>query len=308
MSEQPPSAVNMHGAVDLSSLAAPPPPPPGENTPDGLVIDVTEATLNDVIQRSAQVPIVVLLWQVGEAQSAQISGTLEQVVTEYAGKFMVARIDVAANPRVAQVFQVQSVPTVVAVLKGQPVPLFQGAYPPDQVRQVMDELLKVAQENGVTGTVEAAGAPEEGEQEPAEPPLPPHLQAAYDAIEADDLDGAAAAFESALNENPKDTEAAAGLAQVHLLQRITGLDQAAVLQRAQEAPAGDLQAQLPAADLEVASGKLTEGYTRLLQAVRVSAGQDKETVRARLVDLFQLAPEGSEAVAKARRDLATALF
>src|SRR5690625_2018421 len=125
MSEQPPSAVNMHGAVDLSSLAAPPPPPPGENTPDGLVIDVTEATLNDVIQRSAQVPIVVLLWQVGEAQSAQISGTLEQVVTEYAGKFMVARIDVAANPRVAQVFQVQSVPTVVAVLKGQPVPLFQ---------------------------------------------------------------------------------------------------------------------------------------------------------------------------------------
>src|SRR5699024_2494300 len=141
-----------------------------------------------------------------------------------------------------------------------------------------------------------------------EPPLPPHLQAAYDAIEADDLDGAAAAFESALNENPKDTEAAAGLAQVHLLQRITGLDQAAVLQRAQEAPAGDLQAQLPAADLEVASGKLTEGYTRLLQAVRVSAGQDKETVRARLVDLFQLAPECSEAVAKARRDLATALF
>src|SRR5699024_6685706 len=195
MSEQPPSAVNMHGAVDLSSLAAPPPPPPGENTPDGLVIDVTDAALNDVIQRSAQVPVVVLLWQVGEAQSAQIGGTLEQVVTEYAGKFVVARVDVAANPRVAQVFQVQSVPTVVAVLKGQPVPLFQGTYPPDQVRQVIDELLKVAQENGVTGTAESGGPPED-EQEPAEPPLPPHLQAAYDAIEADDLDGAAAAFES----------------------------------------------------------------------------------------------------------------
>src|SRR5699024_5278883 len=144
--------------------------------------------------------------------------------------------------------------------------------------------------------------------EPAEPPLPPHLQAAYDAIEADDLDGAAAAFESVLNDNPKDAEAAAGLAQVHLLQRISGLDSATVFQSAEAASAGDLQAQLPAADLEVASGKLAEGYARLLQAVRVTAGADKETVRARLVDLFQLAPEGSEAVAKARRDLAIALF
>lgn len=307
MSEQPPSAVNMQGAVDLSSLAAPPPPPPGQNTPDGLVLDVNETTFNDVIQRSSQVPVVVLLWQVGEAQSTQISGTLEQVVTEYAGKFIVARVDASANPRVAQAFQVQSVPTVVAVLKGQPVPLFQGSYPPDQVRQIMDELLKVAQENGVTGTVDT-GQQESEDAEPAEPALPPHLQAAYDAIEADDLDGAAAAFETVLNDNPRDVEAQAGLAQVHLLQRITGLDQASVFQRAQEAPAGDLEAQLPAADLEVAAGKLADGYGRLLQAVRVSAGESKETVRARLVDLFQLAPEGSEAVAKARRDLATALF
>lgn len=307
MSEQSPSAVNMQGAVDLSSLAAPPPPPPGEDTPDGLVLDVNEATFNDVIQQSSQVPVVVLLWQVGEPQSSQISGTLEQVVTEYAGKFVVARIDAAANPQVAQVFQVQSVPTVVAVLKGQPVPLFQGAYPADQVRQIIDELLKVAQENGVTGTVDA-GQQQDADEQPPEPALPPHLQAAYDAIEADDLDGAAAAFESVLNDNPKDAEAAAGLAQVHLLQRITGLDQASVFQRADAAGAGDLDAQLPAADLEVASGKLAEGYGRVLQAVRVSAGENKETARARLVDLFQLAPEGSEEAAKARRNLALALY
>src|SRR5699024_10277036 len=176
------------------------------------------------------------------------------LVTEQRGKFVLARIDVAANPRLAQAFQVQAVPAAMAVIKGQPVPLFQGAPAAEQIRPVLDQLLQLAKENGVTGEVDAGEQAEESE-EPAEPPLPPHLQAAYDAIEADDLDSAIAAFEQAIKENPADAEAAAGLAQVQLLQRIAGLDPAQVLQRATEAKAGDLDAQLPAADLEVAGGR-----------------------------------------------------
>lgn len=307
MSQQPPPSINLHGAVDLSAMAAPPPPPPSADTPEGLVLDLTEETFNDVVEQSNQVPVLVLLWQVGEGQSIQLNTTLQTLVTEYAGKFVLARIDVAANPRLAQVFQVQTVPAALAVLKGQPVPLFQGAPSAEQVRPVLDQLLDLAKENGVTGTVDA-GEQAEADEEPAEPPLPPHIQAAYDAIEADDLDGAAAAFSQAINENPADTEAAAGLAQVQLLQRIGGLDPAQVLQRADEAPAGDLDAQLPAADLEVAGGRVAEGFARLLQAIRVTAGEDKERARVRLLELFKLAPEDDLAVIKARRDLATALY
>ncbi|HLS61750.1 MAG TPA: tetratricopeptide repeat protein [Ruania sp.] len=307
MSQQPPPSINLHGAVDLSALAAPPPPPPNAATPAGLVTDVTEETFNDVIQQSNQVPVLVLLWQVGEGQSIQLNSTLETLVTEQRGKLVLARIDVAAHPRLAQAFQVQAVPAAMAVIKGQPVPLFQGAPATEQIRPVLDQLLQLAKENGVTGEVDTGQQPEEGE-EPAEPPLPPHLQAAYDAIEADDLDGAVAAFEHAINENPADAEAAAGLAQVQLLQRIAGLDPEQVLQRATEAKAGDLDAQLPAADLEVAGGRLAEGYTRLLQAVRVTAGDDRERARLRLLELFRIAPDDDPAVVKARRDLAIALY
>ena len=252
--------------------------------------------------------MLVLLWQVGEGQSIQLNTTLQTLVTEQAGKFVLARIDVAANPRLAQVFQVQAVPAALAVIKGQPVPLFQGAPALEQVRPVLDQLLQLAQEHGVTGTVDTGQEPGADEEEPAQPPLPPHIQAAYDAIEADDLDGAAAAFQQAINENPADAEAAAGLAQVQLLQRIGGLDPAQVLQRATEAPAGDLDAQLPAADLEVAGGRLSEGYARLLQAIRVTAGADKEQARVRLLELFRLAPDDAPEVVKARRDLAIALY
>lgn len=306
MTQQPPPSINLHGAVDLSALAAPPPPPPSADTPDGLVLDVTEETFNDVIQQSNQVPVLVLLWQVGEGQSIQLNTTMQTLVTEQAGKFVLARVDVAAHPRLAQVFQVQAVPAAVAVIKGQPVPLFQGAPAAEQVRPVLDQLLQLAQEQGVTGTVDTGQEP--GTEEETEPPLPPHIQAAYDAIEADDLDGAAAAFEQAVTENPADVEAAAGLAQVQLLQRISGLDPAQVLQRATEAPASDLDAQLPAADLEVAGGRLAEGYARLLQVIRVTAGEDKERARVRLLELFRLAADDAPEVVKARRDLAIALY
>ncbi|UFU02105.1 tetratricopeptide repeat protein [Ruania suaedae] len=308
---QPDTPVNLHGAVDLSAIAAPKPPAPSQDTPAGLVVDVTEASLNDIVQQSMSVPVVVMLWQVGEGSSLQLGPTMESLAVEYQGQFLLARIDVAANPRVAQVFNVQSVPSVVAIIKGQPLPLFQGAYPAEQIRSVLDQVMQAASENGVTGRVETGAAEdtEAGEAaEPAEPPLPPHIQAAYDAIEADDLDGAAAAFTEALNQNPRDAEASAGLAQVELLRRLTGLDPEAVLAAAEQAGPGDVEAQLPAADVEVASGRLADGFSRLLATIRVTAGPDREAAHKRLVELFQLAPEDSPEVVKARRGLAVALY
>ena len=216
-----------------------------------------------------------------------------------------------AHPQIAQAFQVQAAPTVVAVIKGQPLPLFQGAQPLEQIRAVIDEVLRVAAENGVTGRIEgvADAAGEEGqEQQEAEEPLPPHIQAAYDAIENDDLDGAAAAFEQALKENPADTEAKAGLAQVELGRRLTGVDIQQVLTTVAQAAPGDVDAHLAASDVEAASGQFEQAFNRLISVVRVTAGDERERARKRLLELFLMVPEDSPELLKARRDLAVALY
>ncbi|WP_154795093.1 tetratricopeptide repeat protein [Occultella kanbiaonis] len=309
---QPPPSLNLRGAVDLSALSGPPPGqrPAGGTTPGGdagggAVVDVTEATFNDVVQQSAQVPVVVALYQPGEANSDELMPVLTELAGSYAGRFLLARVDVTTSPRIAQAFQVQAVPSVLAVMKGQPLPLFQGAYPAEQIRQVLDELLRVAAENGVSGQLDVSG--EEPEEAP-EPELPPLIQAAYDAIEADDLDGAAAAFEQALKENPADAEAKAGLAQVNLLRRLNGVDAISALTAARDAAPGDLPVQLVAADVEIGAGQLAAGYARVIGVIRVTAGPEREEARLRLLDLFLLAPEDSQELIKARRDLAVALF
>ncbi|TDE95999.1 tetratricopeptide repeat protein [Occultella glacieicola] len=307
---QPPSSLNLHGAVDLSALAGPPPgkqpaAAAGPSGGGGAVIDVTEATFNDVVQKSAQVPVVVALYQNAEANSDQLMPVLTELAGSYAGRFLLARVDVATSPRIAQAFQVQAVPSVLAVMKGQPLPLFQGAYPAEQIRQVLDELLRVAAENGVSGQVDASV---EEPAEAPEPELPPLIQAAYDAIEADDLDGAAAAFEQALKENPADAEAKAGLAQVNLLRRLNGVDAIGALNAARDAAAGDVPVQLTAADVEIGAGQLAAGFARIIGVIRVTAGQERDEARLRLLDLFLLAPDDAPELLKARRDLAVALY
>ncbi|HLS14808.1 MAG TPA: tetratricopeptide repeat protein [Beutenbergiaceae bacterium] len=305
-------SLNLRGAVDLSSLGAPADQAGtgGDAPASGAVQDVTAATFNDLVQRSTQVPVIVDLRSPRSPASTELSATLQTLAAEYGGRFLLARVDVDAHPQIAQAFQAQGAPTVCAVLKGQPLPLFQGPQPVDQIRAVLDEVLRVAAENDVTGTVDVGPAEEDQDQEEevAEEPLPAHIQAAYDAIEADDLDGAAQAFEQALSENPADGEAKAGLAQVELGRRLQGVDYSQVLTTAAQAAPGDVQAHLAVADVEAASGQVASAFERLVNVVRVTAGEDRELVRKRLLELFRIVPEDAPELIKARRDLATALY
>ena len=307
-SQQPRPRLDVRGAVDLSTLARSSTPPPG--SPGGLpaatgyVRDVDQTTFPDVVQASTQHPVVVVLWAPWSEVSQQVAADLAALAEEDDGRWLLARIDAEANPQVAAAFQAQSVPTVVAVLAGQPLPLFQGAYPREQVRGVIDQLLAAAEANGITGRV-TSGAPQpEAEPEPA---LPPLHQAAYDAIERGDLDSARAAYEQALRENPRDGMARAGLAQVGLMQRTADVDARAAREAGAARP-DDVDAQLLVADVDLFAGAVEDAFARLVDVVRRTTGADRDRVRERLVELFEVVGTDDPRVVAARRALASALY
>ena len=311
MSQAPGPSIPMRGAVDLAAVAAAAKrrqqPPPAPAAAGSFVVDVDEAAFQSVvIEQSMTVPVVVDLWAEWCEPCKALSPVLERLAVEYGGRFLLAKVDVDANPRLGQVFQAQSIPMVVAVVKGQPVPLFQGAVPEQQVRAFLDELLKVAGANGVTGVL-AGDAPTSEPVDDVEPPLPPLHQEAFDAIERDDLPAAAAAYQKALAQNPADDLASAGLAQVQLLLRTDGVDPAAARAAAAAAPQ-DPAAQTLVADLDVLGGHVEDAFTRLVDTVRVTAGEERNAVRAHLVELFSIVGPQDERVVKARRALTAALY
>ncbi|MFF1251334.1 co-chaperone YbbN [Pseudarthrobacter sp. NPDC058329] len=318
----PPAAanpLNLRGAVDLSSLKQRPAaaaPPSGPEAPGGtqpgvtpgapeLVVNVTEGNFQQLVELSAQVPVVFALWASYSPESATMLDVLERVVDSYGGRLVLGAADIEAFPQLAQAFQVQAVPTAVAVLKGQPVPLFQGGADEQQVRGLLDELLKVAAANGVTGSLGGGAAQEDG---PA--PLPPLHQTAFDAIEAGDYAAAAEAYRQALNEMPADHEAKAGLAQVELMERLQPLsaeDSEALRANAANEP-DNLQAQLAVADLDVAGGHVEDALNRLVSFIGRNFGPERETARVRLLELFDVVGAADDRVAKARQALARVLF
>ena len=303
---------DVRGAVDLAGLGRPAAPPPGAPggipAASGYVIDTTEATFGDLVEGSKRFPVVVLLWSGRSPESTQLAIDLGALAARYGGRFQLARVDVDTNPQIATAFQVQQVPSVVAILAGQPVPLFQGVQPADQLAAIIDQLLAAAATNGVSGMAPPdIGGDVPGPVEPVEPPLPPLHQAAYDAIERDDLDAAAVAYAQALRENPRDDMARAGLAQVGLLQRTRDIDPITARTAAADRPT-DIDAQLLVADLDVLGGNVEDAFARLVDLVRTKTGEDREAIRIRLVDLFEVVGADDPRVPATRRALANALY
>jgi putative thioredoxin len=318
----------MAGAVDLSGLkaraesrsssAAPQRPaggPPaggggaGGDGPAGApvtVIDVTEASFQaDVIERSMQVPVVVDLWAEWCGPCKQLSPVLEKLAGEGRGAWVLAKIDVDANPRISQAFQVQSIPMVVVVAGGQPVTSFQGAQPEPQLRQWIAQLLDALREQ-MPGIAEAEARGDGDGEAPVEEPDDPRFVAAEDALASGDYATAQQAYEQILAAEPQNAEAQAALAQVKFLERAESADPSAIA-RADAAP-GDVDAQIAAADAQVAAQDVTGAFDRLVQTVARTAGDDRDRARTHLVELFELFGTEDERVTTARRALARALY
>jgi putative thioredoxin len=332
MSETPQPA-GTRGAVDLSSVAAMTAPSsatsgsgmpagtvpgqkpvPAPRVPEGLVVEVTPATLQRDLSRTVQVPGVLVLWSSAHPQTRELVDTVTRVAASQGGRLLVLTADLSAAPELLQAFQPllqqafgqPTVPATFGLLQGQPVPLFPGVAPEDQVRLAVEQLLQAAVQNGITGRVELGPVPG-GDEEGEEEPLSALHQEAFDAIERGDLDDAVAAYEKALADDPKDAEAEAGLAQVRLLERSREVDHAAAREAAAADP-GDIDAAFQVADLDLLGGHVEDAFTRLLDLVRSTSGEDRNRVRTRLLELFTVVGNHDERVRKGRTALMSALF
>ncbi len=305
MTNAPLTGANLRGAVDLSSLVRPPAPTgaaPGAN-PDaqgGVVREATDASFGQILELSSTVPVVVEFYGQG------IEATLGPLVQQYGGRIALATVDGTANPQLVQAFQVQEVPTVAAVVAGRPIQLFAGMLPEPQLREVFEQLLQLATQQNVTGSIPSGDAAAEP-AEAAEEPLPPLHQAAYDAITAGDFAGAVRAYETAITQNPRDQLAVAGLAQASLLARLDGVVAAEVRASAAAAPT-EADPQLAVADLDVAGGHLDDAFGRLLELFPTLDAADKNRVRARMLEYFEIAGADDARVVAARRRLTALLY
>ena len=290
----------------------------GEVTAGPPVTVVTEASFQaDVVDRSFAVPVVIDFWATWCGPCKQLSPILEKLADEADGAWVLATVDTDANPRLSQAFQVQSIPTVHVVWQGQLIPGFIGALPEAQVRDFVTQVAQLPERTaeGAAGAGaedgDGAGA-EAGDGYPAdvgepELPLDPLEEAALDALDAGDLDGAAEAFRRLVEAQPENPEARIGLARVELMRRTAGADPAAALAAAAASP-DDVAAQSLAADVEVAQGQVDEAVARLVETVRRTTGADRDTARTHLIEIFEVLGEDDPRVPKGRTALANALF
>lgn len=308
MTNAPLSGANLRGAVDLSSLVRPPAAvgAPAVAT-GGVVREATDASFSAVLELSSTVPVIVEFYGQG------VDSSLGPVVEQYGGRIALATVDATANPQLVQAFQVGQVPTVAAVVGGRPIQLFAGMLADAELREVFEQLLQVAAQQNVTGSIstDATGEPNEAADpaDPVEEPLPPHHQEAYDAISAGDFATAISEFETAIAQNPRDLLAVAGLAQVSLLARLDGVVAADVRAAAAAvSPQTDVAAQLAVADLDVSGGHLDDAFLRLLDLFPTVDAAAKNAVRTRLLEYFEIAGADDPRVVAARRRLTGLLY
>lgn len=281
---------NFGQAFDLSSLTKPK-VDPAIPLP-GIEVSV-ENLSSDILPLSLVRPVIVVMWSPRSAESAEMVKVLGKLEVDYKQAFALARVDIEAHPQVAQAFQTKTIPYAVAIIAEQMVPLFEQSYPEAQVRMVIDKVLTLASEQGIG-------------QAPVEQMEAEEIEA-LEALEAGNYGAAEIAYKKWLSRKPSENLAKIGLAQTQLLIRTEGLELDAVISESTKNP-GDIALQLKAADVEIVNGGVEAAFTRLLHAVRATAGDDRAKVKDHLLNLFALVDPSDPRLVAARKELASALF
>jgi putative thioredoxin len=328
-----PRDFSLHGAIDLGARqasaqrrqrAADQGPAAGGQAGEqsGLIIEVTDETFNtDVVARSRSVPVVLDLWAEWCGPCKQLGPILEKLAIEANGAFVLAKVDVDANPQLSAALQVQSIPMVVAIVAGQVADGFLGAIPESQVREWLGQVMQVAQQLGLQPAAATGLSPDDrGSTAAAGDGQAPGYSGGFadtgpdavfaeaqDAMERGDMDAAAAAFEKVLAANPGDPVATMGLGQVGLIRRVESYDQAAARRDAESRP-DDAEAQARAADIDLAMGRIEAAFERMLGTIRRTSGEERDKARRHLVSLFEIFPPKDPRVTKARAALSSLLF
>lgn len=299
---QPEPRMPLSGGYDLSGLveraARKNQPAPAMS---GFARDITEADMGAIVELSSTVPVILEIYGQG------ISPQLGPVIDSYQGRLVLATLDAAKAPQLIQALQITGIPTVLAILQGRPAPLFQGQAPEDQLRSLLDQVLQLAAQAGVTGVIPPSETSEQANGTEPETPLSPEHQRAFEALSDNDFDGAETAYREALKKSPADQDAKAGLANVGLMRRLHG-KQAGDIRSAAAANPAEVDAQLLVADLDVAGGHLDDAFRRLLGLYPQLDAESKEAIRQRLLDYFEIAGPTHPAVLTARQALASLLY
>lgn len=298
---------SVRSAPDLSQMGGSGQPEGAPSQPGGgktyrRAVTTTEE-FQEAAQLSGQGPVVFALYSGKDQQAVDSVAQLEHIVNQAGGRILLAAVDIDQAPEIAQAFQIQGTLGVVAMLGGRPAPMYNSPVPAEQIQELLGQVLQLAQQSQLTGTFEPVAVG--GATEPA--PLPPEHQKAQAAMEQGDYEAAADAYKEALRDKPADREAKIGLARVGLLQRVQDQD----LDQARETAASrpdDVEAQLAVADLDVSGGHVEDAFGRLIRLIQRSDAQTKDTVRERLLELFEVVGAEDERVVKARGALMRALF
>jgi putative thioredoxin len=314
MSQQP---FSRPGAVDLSALKRPAAPAPagggataGSGAPaaaGAYALEVAEESFQTVLEASMNALVLLVFYSPTQMPaSAQLADDLTTLADEFEGKYLLGRVDVDTVPQIAQAVQVPSVPFVVAVVQGRPMPLFQDVAPIDDLRAALTQVMEQLATQGVAGRhqpLSQAPAAEDAEEDYVDPRYAP----AQDALAAGDIDGAVAEYQKLVDANPADAEAAGGLAMAKVLQRTQSADLNAARRAAAENP-DDVDAQTLVADLDMAGGHVEDAFLRLIDLVRRTSGDDRDKARTHLLGLFAAVGNDDPRVLKGRQNLANALF
>jgi putative thioredoxin len=310
MSQQP---FSRPGAVDLSGLqgtvaAGPGGDGVGAQASAAYAVRVTEQNFQEVLESSRTAPVLLAFESPSRSpESVQLADAMQTLSTEFEGRFLLGRVDIDAVPQIAQAMQIPSVPLVVLVAQGRPMPLIQSLAPIEELRQAITQVLQQLTASGFTGRHQPRTGSGVVDEETGEEQLDPRYVPAQDALERGDVDAAVEEYQKLVDANPADAEAAAGLSMAKLLKRTEGVDLNEARAAAAERP-DDVEAQTMVADLDLLGGHVDDAFDRLVGLVRRTTGADRDAARTHLIGLFGAVGNDDPRVMRARRDLASALF